>query len=780
MMKRFMKKMKQAGAVLTAVLLAALMVFPLSAAADEENSGITRAEAILQGMTLEEKISQMIIPAVRTWNGTNVTDLNAVPELAQALQKHQYGGIILYGSNVADAAQVTRLFSDLQKNNAQIETAVNIPYLLPMDMEGGIVNRLSMGTRMIGNMAVGATGKAAENNAELSGRIIGEEMAAIGANADFAPVVDVNNNPSNPVIGTRSFSDEPDFAATLGLAFGKGLAENNIIATFKHFPGHGDTDTDSHLGTPSVEKTYEELKATELVPFQAAVDGGADMIMTAHITYPLIDQEETFADGTTGYYPATMSHRMMEEILRGDMGFDGVVVADALEMDAIMVGSLVEGDPYSAEYGANIAEKVINAGVDILLLPTDLNGTETKTALKDGTSITLNKIEWYDEYIDRLIQKAEEGTISRERIDESVLRILNLKDKYGILDADTSGEGIEEKAEAARKILGSPEHHAYEMDMALQAITLVKNEEYTLPLDMYDRKLVLVGRTETELKGMQNYVSYLQSLGTLPEDAYVLNLETGEAKGSPDSPTVICLSYYMNKYEEGTALKEMVSTADDVIAVSNSWGLTDISGTAGQYIGIKAMTADVQANGGRMIVLSDNLPYDSARYQDADAIVLAYMGSAMGTDPTERGDENAGAYNANVIAALAAIFGVVSPQGTLPVNVPVLSEDESGVLSVTDQILYPRGFGLSYEEVKPEPEPKPQPAPDDGGKTTPDQTDKNAKGGPGAKGADKSGTDAKTGDNENMALWVILFGGSAAVAAAGLAIMRRKNRSGRE
>lgn len=658
---------------------------------DDEKTpdGEKTPENILAGMTLEEKISQMIIPAIRSWNGANVTDLNAVPELAEALRKHQYGGIILYGVNITDEEQTARLVSDLQKNNAQIEASTKIPYLMPLDMEGGIVNRLSMGTRMTGNMAIGATGDQAVENAVTTGRILGEEMAALGFNADFAPSIDVNNNPANPVIGTRSFSDDPVAVGPLGIAFHEGLAQSQVVGTYKHFPGHGDTGEDSHIATPTVEKTLEELETTEFVPFREAIANGADMIMTAHITYPLIDDIQTFNDGTTGYYPATMSHKMMTEILRENMGYDGVIVTDALEMDGISKGSIVPGIPFSDEYAANIAEKVINAGVDILLLPTDLNGTDV-----DGW----NKIDWYDAYISHLIQKISDGTISTKRIDESVLRILKLKEKYGILDLDTSGADIEERVEKAKEIVGSPTHHADEMELARQAITLVRNEENTLPLTAEGQKIVLAGRNQTDLTGISNILSYLVNQKLLPEDVYIRHLVTGETTGKKDSDTWISIGYYVDNYEEGSELQKAVKEADAVVAISNSWGLSDVSDTAPQYLGIQAMTKDVQKGGGRMIVLSDNLPYDSARYQNADAIVLAYMGSGLGTDPTERESGNIGAYNANVFAAFATIFGDFAPTGKLPVNVPSIAKNKDGSLCYTDQILYPRGFGLTYPD----------------------------------------------------------------------------------
>ena len=403
------------------------------------------AEEILSSMTLDEKISQMIIPAIRTWDEENVTVLSDYPDLEEALRAHQYGGIILFGQNITGPGQVTALVQDLQANNLEnTDVSIHIPYFMAADEEGGIVVRLSGGTRMTGNMAIGATGEEALSNAEKTGQVLGEEMAAAGFNVDFAPDIDVNNNAANPVIGTRSFSDDPDTVAALGKAWVSGLSGSNVIATFKHFPGHGDTATDSHIGTPSVEKTYDEIKEVELVPFAAAIEDGAEMIMTAHITYPLIDEEVTFGDGgTKGFYPATMSKKMITDILRGDLGYEGVVVTDALEMDAIRTAGLVPGEEDSTEYRANVAQKVIEAGIDLLLIPCDINCAEA--------------VAFYDEYIDALMAMVEDGTIPEERIDESVTRILKLKEKHGILDAEQYSADQEEAIEHAQEIIGSDE-----------------------------------------------------------------------------------------------------------------------------------------------------------------------------------------------------------------------------------------------------------------------------------------------------------------------------------
>ena len=688
-----MEKRKKLTAALMAVILSA--VFAVSGTfvnvhADENaeafiDADTSSTEEIVGAMSLDEKISQMIIPAFRTWNDEAVTDLNKVPELEAALRKHQYGGVILYAININGTEQVTRLVSDLQKNNAQNENvSVKIPYMMSLDEEGGNKVRIASATRMPGNMAVGATGENAADNAFTEGRVIGEEISALGFNVDFAPVMDVNNNPSNPIIGIRSFSDDPQAVAALGVKYNEGLNQSNVIGTYKHFPGHGDTDVDSHIGTPTVIKTYEELQQTELVPFKNAIANGADMIMTAHITYPLVDEQQTFPDGTKGYYPATMSRKMMKDILRGDLGFDGVIVTDALEMGGVSA-DLVPGEPESPEYAANIAEKVIDAGVDILLLPRDMNSPDNAA--------------FYDSYIEILSRKVENGEISADRINESVTRILDLKKKYKITETDTSGDDIDRRIVNAERILGSEEHHDAEMNIAADAVTLVKNDKLTLPLTGYEKNIVFVGRNEYDNMTIEYSLSRLQEAGLLPEDARIENLVTGEIKGSKESTTKITIDYY---FEDNTAfhftdnLKMAISEADAVIAFGKTAGISDMTLPAAQQQAIPSIIADAHDAGARFIYLSDWLPYDAARYQDSDAIVLAYMGEGLDIDPAQRSAYgNMPAYNANVAAAIMSMFDKTMPRGKLPVNIPVI-DDSADKPVYTDEILYERGYGLGY------------------------------------------------------------------------------------
>ena len=667
-----MKMRKRKTVFVVLMMLIAMSVNACGSVNVYINDHRDRAQNIVSEMSMDEKISQMIIPAIRTWNEENVTDLNRVPELKEALKKHQYGGIILFGSNITDNEQVTRLIYDLQENNAQNESAsVHIPYLTPVDEEGGIVIRLTNGTRMTGNMAIGATPDPA-GNALKTGEILGEELAAAGFNVDFAPDIDVNNNPSNPVIGTRSFSDDPELVAELGMAYAKGLSKSNIIATFKHFPGHGDTCVDSHIGTPSVEKTYDELRETELVPFQRVIENGADMIMTAHITYPLIDEDVIYGDGKTrGFYPATMSKRMVTDILRNDMGYDGVVVTDALEMDAIRTAGLVEGEEDSSEYRINIAEKVINAGVDMLLIPADMNNEEM--------------VALYDEYISGIAAKVESGDISEERINESVKRILELKIKYGIFDDDgdiRNKTDVDDIVQNSIKVIGSKSHHDTEQSIARDAITLIKNDNSLLPVSGKVRSIELLGR----LKGDEATLRYA--------------VDEMKSEGMIDDDTEISFDYYYDssadiKLNYTEEMKQRISSADVVIGFSYASG--SIPGNDDpQYTGIHNAMEDVHAGGGSFILVSENLPYDAALYQDADAIVLAYLGSGLNIDPTDKTASGtvSSAINENIIAAVETIFGYNSPKGKLPVNIPVVEKKEDGTPEYGKDILYERGFGL--------------------------------------------------------------------------------------
>ena len=651
--------------------------------AEEETGNAASAEevaAIVDSMTLEEKVAQMLIPSIREWEGTPVTDLADAPALSKALQKHPYGGLILFDSNINDPAQTAALTAALQENNARGGDKA-IPYFMTVDAEGGLVMRLTGGTRMPGNMAIGAAGTTetmalgtpgapGRYDAYAAGLVIGEELSALGFNVDFAPDIDINNDPANPVIGVRSFGDDPEAVALLGTCYGNGLRKSGVIATYKHFPGHGDTDVDSHFGLPQVGKTYEELQETELIPFKAAAENGADMIMTAHITFPAIDEEVTFADGSTGYYPATMSRTIITDILRGDLGYEGVIVSDGLEMDAIAAGGLVPGS--GLEYDLNVAEKVINAGVDMLLIPRDLNDQDAA--------------DFYDAYIAGIAERVNSGAIEESLIDASVTRILTVKQKYGLLDqpaaeeADANEEAdTSDDSESGISAVGSDTHRTIEKQIALHGVTLVKNDE-TLPLDA-PQNVVIFGRSEAEKAAIDAAVAALREGGAIPEEATITTGTYYDSAAETYAPDEACLA--------------AAQQADAAIVFTTTTGLSSLHDMSTQSQAAAAMQAALP-KGGKLIIVSGDLPYDAARYQQADAILLAYMGAGLDQDPTGNKTDTAAGSNANTAAALDIIFGAASPQGMLPVNIPAVEAQGDGSYVYSDEILYERGFGLTY------------------------------------------------------------------------------------
>ncbi|ASN04674.1 glycoside hydrolase family 3 protein [Virgibacillus necropolis] len=405
----------------------------------------------IDGMTMKEKVGQLLMPDFRNWNGENVTEM--LPEIEQMVKDYHLGGVILFRENVVTTEQTAKLVADYQ------EASEKYGLLMTIDQEGGIVTRLQSGTDMPGNMALGAT-----RSTEIShdvGQAIGEELKALGINMNLAPVLDVNNNPDNPVIGVRSFGESPQLVAELGIAYTKGLQSTGVAATAKHFPGHGDTAVDSHLGLPEVPYDLERLREVELYPFQRAMEAGIDAIMTAHVTFPKIDDTKVISkkDGTEISLPATLSHKVLTGLMREDMGFEGLIITDALNMGAIQ-------DHFGS---VDAAIRAVKAGSDIVLMPVGL-----------------------EEVANGLYDAVESGEISEERIEASVERILTLKIKRGIIKEENPTP-ISEIIENANEVVGSEAHKQVEKEAAEQSITLVKNDD-VLPLDVTtDQKIVVVG-----------------------------------------------------------------------------------------------------------------------------------------------------------------------------------------------------------------------------------------------------------------------------------------------
>ena len=636
---------------LLCLLMAAILL--VSGCAFAQDNGDDTLEIMLSAMMLREKVAQMMIASFRVWqevpeaadgeqpaaeaHKTNITELN--DEIREMIAREHFGGILLFGENFTDPEQTLRLVSDLQTTN---RNGGGVPQLIFVDQEGGNVNRIPYSTIGVGNMALGASGNSA--NAWKMAAIHGEEIGLLGIQVDFAPVMDVNNNAANPVIGIRSFSDDPQIVAEYGCAYLAGLHDAGIIAALKHFPGHGNTDTDSHTGFPQINSTYEELKENELIPFQAAIDAGADMVMTAHIQYPQIEQETytSVSSGEQVYLPATMSRTILTDILRGDMGFEGVIVTDALDMAAI-------ADNFSPE---DTLKLTINAGVDLLILP----------AVKDTNLFKLTET-----YVDTAVALVESGEISEERINESVLRILRLKSENGVL-YQTDFAVTDTQIAAAQSGVGSAVHRETERQIAEKALTLVKNDNDAFPLQVKpgEKTLILFADSCASRAGNGDLArQLLEEKQALPEGA-----EIAVMKSTRDNEDICVLA---------------ALGADHVILVHRVYNQACLNPATEDGFSSGAFDKVIEAvhqKGNTVIVVSCQLPYDAARFPEADAILLTYWGSTMQGLPAE-----GRSWSPNLPAGLLACFGLCETKGTLPVNIPALNK----AYQPTDEILWIRG-----------------------------------------------------------------------------------------
>lgn len=361
-------------------------IFNINVTKFEDKETMTEVDSnkikeIMDKMTLEQKIGQMFIVG---FSGTTYTET-----LGKAIEDYHFGNIIYMGANVTNPSTILQMSNDIQNKMVQEN---GVPAIISTDQEGGNVARFrTKATHFPSNMAV-----CAANSPELSfemGKAIGFELNNYGVNMDLAPVLDVNNNPNNPIIGIRSYSDNPINVSIYGNNMFNGLAESGVIGCVKHFPGHGNTATDSHTGLPVITTKKEDLYKIELAPFISSIANGVGAIMTTHILFSAIDNE----------YPATLSKKVLTNLLRDELGYKGLIVTDGMQMAGV------------TKFGtyAEVAVMAVNAGVDILTY-TSLDSPSKAAA---GIKAAVNN-----------------GTISMDRINEAVERIIYAKIKYGIMD----------------------------------------------------------------------------------------------------------------------------------------------------------------------------------------------------------------------------------------------------------------------------------------------------------------------------------------------------------
>lgn len=347
----------------------------------EQDSALDFIKTQIESMTLEEKIGQMLM--------VGFEGLELDEQIIKMIEEDYLGGVILFKRNINDAPQLLNLINDLKTTNMKNK----IPIFVGVDEEGGSISRMPDAFRKIPtNRNIGK-----QNDEEFAfkiGSTIGNEIKSLGFNVDFAPVLDIDSNPNNPVIGDRSLGSDEKIVSDLGIQIMKGIQSQDIISVVKHFPGHGDTLVDSHVGLPTVDKNIDDLMEFELIPFKEAIKHNVDGIMVAHILYSNLDPQN----------PASLSEKIIDGLLREQMNYDGLVITDDMTMGAILENYDI-GDA---------AVQSIKAGSDILLV---CHGYDNEIKA-----------------LDSLRASVRDGVISEERIDESVYRILTLKEKYQISD----------------------------------------------------------------------------------------------------------------------------------------------------------------------------------------------------------------------------------------------------------------------------------------------------------------------------------------------------------
>ncbi|MFE7072807.1 glycoside hydrolase family 3 protein [Streptomyces sp. NPDC057620] len=573
---------------------------------EDKNREDKRLRGLISRMTLEEKVGQLFVMRVYGHSATapDQADIDAnlaeigVRTAAELIAKYRVGGIIYFGwaHNTREPHQIADLSNGVQK--ASLEQPRGLPVLISTDQEHGIVARVGTpATLFPGAMALGAGGS--RTDARTAGRVGGAELRAMGILQDYAPVADVNVNPANPVIGVRSFGADPQAVAGLVAAQVKGYQGAGVAATSKHFPGHGDTETDSHYGFPVIEHTEAQWAELDAPPFKAAIAAGIDSIMTAHIMVPALDPAGD---------PATLSHPILTGILRERLGYDGVVVTDSLGMEGVRT-----------KYGDDrVPVLALKAGVDQLLNPPKLD------------------IAW-----NAVLQAVRGGELTEARLDESILRVLRLKAKLGLLkDPYVTGRGVD-------RTVGIPSHLKAADRVAERTTTLLVNSGGLLPLSRRTHtKVLVVGADPASPSGTTGppttvLANALTELGFTPTV-----LSTGTA---PSAATIA----------------KAVAAAGDVDAVLV--GTYNVTAASAQ----RTLVNQLLATGRPVVALAIRNPYDVAQLPD----VRAYLASYSWTDVELR-------------AAVRVLAGRVGPRGRLPV--PVQRADDPAV------VLYPVGHGLTY------------------------------------------------------------------------------------
>jgi beta-N-acetylhexosaminidase len=471
-------------------------------------------------------------------------------EIIHALREYRASGITLFRPfNVEDPSQLRQLTDQLQRLARGLRLP---PLLIATDQEGGQLMAVGNGTTPLpGNMALGATGSS--ELARRAGEVLGRELAAMGINVNYAPCVDVNLNPNNPVVGIRSFGENPHEVARLASAMIEGIQSQGVAATAKHFPGHGDTVSDSHHGLPSLPHSLERLRTVEFPPFQASIKADVKMIMSAHLALPALDG----ADAP----PATLSRNILKNLLRKQLGFEGVIITDAMDMNAIRQGDYLGED----------ALRAVNAGADLLLLTSDPSDQER-----------VHKA---------LTEAAQNNVLDMEEVWASANRISKLKEwiTKSIVHPDPS-------------VIGCAEHQKVAVEIAEGSITLVRDHARLLPLRLKSDTRIGVVTPRPEDLTPADTSSYLTPALASSIRLYHANVNEFILPRAPDESDISAILQQLREY--------------DVIIL----GTLNACHQPGQ----QAFVHEVLKTSIPTIVVALRLPYDLTSFPGAPTYVCTY------------------------------------------------------------------------------------------------------------------------------------------------------------
>jgi beta-N-acetylhexosaminidase len=571
------------------------------------------AEKTLRKLTLEEKIGQVFMIWCRA-SFLNVEN----PEYLQwrdAMQKYHVGsfamtvhvdGPYLLRSEPYEAAELL--------NRLQSES--KLPLLFAADFERGVPMRLMGATVFPHAMAFGGDGKA--EDAQAFGRITAEESRAIGIHWNFFPDADVNSNPANPIINTRSFGEDPKQVGDLVAAYIKGAHEGGMLTTAKHFPGHGDTATDSHLGVASVNVDRARLDAIELPPFRQAIAAGVDSVMVAHVTVPALDPDPN--------HVATISPAIVSDLLEKQLGFKGIIVTDALDMAGLT--------HLFANNIGRAAVEAFKAGNDLLLIPADFPAS-----------------------YNAMLQAVQSGEISRERLDRSVLKILKAKASLGLQDARKVD------ANAIANLVGKPGNLAFGQQVASAAITLVRDNGKVLPLKASPKiggtgKAALPYTTQEETRNQVVAVVFSDDVRTesgrafdrefrarIP-DARVMYVDPRVAAGMSDA--------VLKAVDEASTVVAAVYVVPTAGKIGNSVAMADATGALLQQVLDRAAE--------KTVVVAMGNPYLAANFPKVENYLCTFSNATV-----------------SEAAAVKALFAETAIRGHLPVSIPNVALRGAGI-----------------------------------------------------------------------------------------------------